>query len=395
MDPRQFRGGRSATPQFVKPLLSTLDSMRGRDRPRAEQMNRQAEELLWSSFGQEGGAAEAAHAHASVELMAEHVHYFDGFALLMPLLEGCSVAVRHGQGDHQVVVGPDAEGPLQQWAREAVQALVPEGGLPLQVAVVSNVPGFLGDAVRVAVQLAAARAVSALRSQGTPPEAELQRLISPTDPDGFHRRAVMLSSAVTAATTFVLVDTRASESISISVPGMEKPGLTLIGTGGTTPAPGRPEKRQMVEEILQQLHAGSFPGIRSPRDIHHKDLERALGEVSRRLKPFLNYAVTEDGRVQKLVAAIQRRDWQMFGALLFMTHASRKADIGLHNERCDHLVTQVENMSLEGMYGATRLGADVQAVLVAGQPFSVPPALETLRASFEEHFHDSFSTLLL
>jgi galactokinase len=398
MDSRRLRSTRGSTPSFVKPLLNTLSSMRDQERQRPDQLNALAERLLWDRFGAENGVAETAYAHASVDLLAEHTRYMDGFGLHLAVQNGCSVSVRLAEGTgHRACAaeGPDRD-QLEAMALATIRFLAPEpdGGKFVEASVVSSVPPYLIGNVAAPIAVAAARALGALLSSTVPPARQLVGL--PTgDPDGYACTSRILASAQTELAAFVLTDARNLESIPLEVPALERPGLALAWLKADVPAEGRAERMAMMNQTVDILRAGSFPELGSMRDIVHKDLDRALSEVPRRFRPLLTYLVTENGRVQKAVAAIQRRDWQMFGALLMMSHASKVSDLKLSHPESDFIVKQVENMSLDGMYGATLLSGDGDAVLMAGQPFSVPPALERLRASFNDRFGQSLSTLLL
>ena len=208
-----------------------------------------------------------------------------------------------------------------------------------------------------------------------------------------------LASWSTDPSVLSLVDSREMEVIEIDVPVESRPGFALVNTRNAMSAEPTAEadakRRTAVLEILKDLRASGFPGLHSIREIEHRDQGRAIDAVSRRHRSLLNYLVTENGRVQKLVFAAQHRDWQMFGALLMMSHASRASDMGMGDAACDFVVSEVENMSLDGMYGATRIDDRCGAMLLTGQPFSVPPALDALTKSFEERFPHSLTTTLL
>ena len=148
------------------------------------------------------------------------------------------------------------------------------------------------------------------------------------------------------------------------------------------------------EDVLGTLQKDTFPKLTSLRDLEHRDLDRALGALPRRLRPYLRHLVTENRRVQKLVAAVRRNDWQMFGALLLMSHASTRTDWDSTGARVDFVVEQVEQMTLEGMYGGFMSGRG-GCVLVLGQPFTVPRALDRIADAFEAHFGARPDTMLL
>lgn len=394
MDSRKLRGGRGGTPEFVRPILNSLSAMRA-ERLRPTQLNRKAEELLLQEFGAEGSSMESAFAHGAVDLMVEHTHFFDGFGLFYALPEGTSAAVRlNAVGRHRVIIPDDGRG-VREAAEEALATLFPDAADHVDMAVVTNTPSVLSLDVRASTLVAAARAVSALQSRTTTESQDLADLGDPKGPDRHYLAARIMACRPINEPAFVLVDTRTHEYLSLDVPSMERPGLAVVSFSGSATEARHGENRKALRGITASLKSGPFSTIRSVRDIEHRQLELALASVEKSHRPLLTYLVTENGRVQKMVAAIQRRDWQMLGALLMMSHASKTAGLGLTCYEGDLIVSEVENMSLEGMYGATRLSATNRAVLVAGQLFSIPPALERLRASFENRFEEPPTTLLL
>jgi galactokinase len=95
--------------------------------------------------------------------------------------------------------------------------------------------------------------------------------------------------------------------------------------------------------------------------------------------------VTDNRRVQKMVAAMRRSDWQMVGALLLMSHASRRTEWECTTPEADFIVDHVEERTVNGLYGACMTGRSGYVLLV-GQPHAVTLAVEPLQEAFEERF---------
>ncbi len=395
MDSRQLRGARGSTPSFIGPLLNTLDSMRGQESTSPDQLNALAEQLMWSEFGSEDGVPETAHAHAAVDLMAEHARYVDGFGLHIPVEAGCSVSVRLTRAAAHRVCGLEGEEESER-VLATLQFLVPNAldDKYVEASIVSSIPPDLCNAGGVPAVVATVRAMGALLSIAEPTARQAKRVWE-NRPGPRGSVSGILASASTDIPGFILTDVRECESIPLGVPALERPGFALIGLKIPSMRSDHAALAGQVKEAEGFLRDGSFSELESLRDLVHKDLDRALLELPRRLRPIVNFLVTENGRVQKLVAAIQRRDWQMLGALLLMSHASKYSGLKLGHAESDFVVKEVENMILDGMYGATLLNSYSGAVLVSGQRFSVPPALERLRVSFKARFGYSLSTLLL
>jgi galactokinase len=149
-----------------------------------------------------------------------------------------------------------------------------------------------------------------------------------------------------------------------------------------------------ASDALAILRRHGFPDLTSYRDLEHRDLDRALNAVPDAHAPIVRYLVTENRRVQKLVAAVRRRDWQMMGALMFMSHAVQRDDWRLTSPESNHVVAEVEAMSLEGLYGARATGR-TGAVLIAGQPFVIPNFLDRIQSQVRDRFQAPAHSLLL
>jgi len=112
------------------------------------------------------------------------------------------------------------------------------------------------------------------------------------------------------------------------------------------------------------------------------------------MRPGLKYLVTENRRVQRLVAAIRNEDWQLMGGLMFMSHASRRDDWGITSPIQDFVVDEAERFTIEGVYGASQVG-EGSFVLIAGQPIRLPAFLDHLRNSWPAHASGRPETFIL
>ncbi|HMB89796.1 MAG TPA: hypothetical protein VKP65_03055 [Rhodothermales bacterium] len=391
---------RPELPPFIKPYLQTLDRMQQREALQPEQHTAWARRLLETRYGLANRAAEAAFAHGALGLLAGHSHYADGYAVLMPLEQGTAVAVQIREDD-QVQIS--FEGDETRWvmdvaekenqpvwvrvAMQVVQHLAPGQGL--DVAVVSTMPPGCMDAYLAALTMATTRALQALLALPDSTRDLLPALchiIASSTTLPFSKAFLMASEAETAQ-QFVLADTSTDEHMPLEAPSPKVLGWGLVdvGTGQRSDVALHQKRRDRAEQTLVALREKGFPDLVSLQQLEHRDLERALQVLPRRLKPVLRHLVTENRRVQKLVVAARRRDWQLFGAMLLMSHASLRDDWGQTNEEVDLVVEQVEAMSLEGMYGACATGRG-GCVLVLGKPFVVPACLDRIEATFERRF---------
>ena len=400
------------TPPYVTPYLDALGRMQERTMVRPEKLLQRAQTLLSQCFGTSRRRIEAAFAHGAAGLLADHTHYFDGFAILMSLPLGAAVALRESESQSSRVVfegsseiwdfdltasgGSDAP----EWVRvvEEVLMQVSPGASQVDAAVVGTVPSCCVDSYHAALGLASANAAQALFA--SPAGAYgLQQCVREVISRCVRRPfsiAYPMASSRTRGYEFLLVDTHTSESLPVGAPSRDELGWGMIdvGMGPLREASFDTERAEMADEAAGILRRKGFSSIASLRDLEHKDLNKALDALPRRLRPIVRHLVTDNRRVQKLVAAIRRRDWQMFGALLLMSHSSLQKDWGSTNELVDLVVHETEAMTLEGMYGATLVGRG-GCVVVAGRPFTVPRCLDHAQEALKQQFDVDADVMLL
>ncbi len=399
-----FRPEQIATAPFVEPPGRLRERMR-RQPLGPDQLTARAQSLLAERCGPSGHSTEAAFAHGAAGLLSGHTHYFDGFAVLMSFRQGTAVAARETEAPESVIT---FEGSDQRWtfggaasedeaeAWPAWACLVKEvvrkvgvAGTQVEVAVVSTVRSGCVEAYLASLGVAAARAVQALFAvpESTPALLEtLCEIISACLGLPFSN-AYLIAAEAGHPSHLTLVDTATGEQLPVEAPIGEQFawGLVDVGGGRLAKASVQWEHKEKAEKALAVLQRRGFDQLTSFRDLEHRDLERALGVLPRRLKPVVRHLVTENRRVQRMVMATSKKDWQMFGALLLMSHASLRDDWGRTNAEVDFVVEQVEAMSIDGMYGASVTGRG-GCVLVVGQPFVVPRCLEHIETSFEARF---------
>lgn len=406
---------RAGTPPFVKPYLYALDRLQERETLRPEQLTERARRLLQEQLGGAEAPVEGAFAHGGTGLLGEHTHYFDGFALLLALPQGTAVAVRTAAGpasrivfdgsDHtwtfdRTAPAENDSGETPSWAclvEYLVRRLAP-AAVQVEAAIVSTIHASCMDAYLAALGVATTRALQALFALPDDTEPLLRQVceILIACLDCPFSIAYLIAADAGRPDAYVLVDTHTFEHLALPAPAHDVLGWGLVDVGR---APLREaafyrKRKEMAEEALGVLQKKGFPQVRSLRELEHRDLQAALGVLPRRLRPIVRHLVTENRRVQKLVAAVRRRDWQMFGALLLMSHASLRNDWESTTEEVDFVVEQVEAMSVEGMYGACMTGRG-GCVLMLGQPFIVPRCLDRIQTAGEARFGTAPDVMLL
>jgi galactokinase len=336
--------------------------------------------------------------------------------MMYPLAQGVAVAVRPTTAAASRIACEGERGTWQFDRTEPAPAY-PSGHLGTELAVVETlirrlvpaeaqvemsiiytVPAECAEALIGAVAMATARALQACfaLAHGTQDLVLVgQRCIAARAGRPFSI-AYLLASDVGRPGSFVLVDTGLTEQLPLDAPSDNHLGMGLVLVDEPpTRAPIFYEQRQiLLADALVRLQKRGFANLASFRDLDHQDLQHALGLLPRTARPFVSFVVKENHRVQKLVRSVRRRDWQLFGALLLMSHAVQRVEGEATSERVDFVVDQVEAMSLDGMYGACMSGSG-GCVLVVGQPFVVPQCLDRVKAAYEAEYAVSPHVLLL
>ncbi|GIV57888.1 MAG: galactokinase [Bacteroidetes bacterium] len=397
-----------ATPPIVRSYLDALDRLQQRETLKPVQVTERAQHLLDEYLGPRTVGVEAAFAHGRLSVLGDHTDHFDGFALMRPLMHGQAVAVRPADGPVRVVLEgagawtwtadmPEADLPVEvRLLAHLVRPWLPPGQ-GVDAAVAGSVPLFCPEARLGALGMAAARALQALLARPED-EAALVRHVREALRAATGRDtspAYLLGSDTAPEASFLLCDTRRLEHLPVEVPGVQKPGWGLLAV--PAPAVDLRAERQRIERAgaaLDLLRRRGFPELTSFRDLEHRDLERALGLLPRRYRPLVRHLVTQNRYVPRMVQAIRRADWQLFGTLLLMSHASFRDDWHDTTPEIDFVVEQVRALSLEGLYGAHRTGRG-GGVLIVGQPFQIPGALDALQDAFAARFGTRPEALLL
>ena len=292
--------------------------------------------------------------------------------------------------------GDDIEDLIVRMVRELLMTLPRRLDRGLDVAIVSGVPSRLESAYLSSLSVSLIRAVEELlgirREENDRVLAikdSLERVLSYP----FSTAHVIAAECETAG-SFVLVDTETLEYLTVDSSGTTEPGWALVDTQADRQAADRKARSEWAQEILARLQQKKFSHLTSLRDLEHRDLEMATQLLPRRMRPRLKYLVTENRRVQRLVAAIRNEDWQLMGALMFMSHASRRDDWAITSPVQNFVVDEAERFSIEGVYGATQIG-EGSFVLIAGQPIRLPAFLDHLRSSWPPHASGGPETFIL
>jgi galactokinase len=374
----------------------------------ADALQARAHGLLTRHVGPSEAAVQTAFASGALSMLSDHTHYSNGFALLVPVAQGTAVAVRPARtsSSHAVSAGKttachwdptapsSAEGPL--WVRilaHTADALAP--GLAVDIGVTSTLADTLGDTYQASVAVAAARAVLAHVSErdpdADPPDVlkhlpALRQALATATSLPFSIAFPIAAAAGGDAGPFTLVDTATHEHLPVETVARDALAWVLIDPKRTPrDAAFHRHRRDQADEAIALLRERAFGGLASFRELEHQNIPQAIDTLPSRLTPVVRHLVTDNRRVQKMVAAMRRSDWQMVGALLLMSHASRRTEWECTTPEADFIVDHVEERTVNGLYGACMTGRSGYVLLV-GQPHAVTLAVEPLQEAFEERF---------
>lgn len=400
---------------LAQPFLYALNRMREREAVHPQDLEVRAQALLVERFGLSDQPIHARFVPGCAGLMSEHTHFFDGFAVMMPLPFGVAVAVRRAKGaaSRLIVEGQDEvhisgsgvqEVPGGDTAvlaaglfEDLLRVLVPDG-MHVEVAVVSTLAKQHADAFLTAFGVALVQAVEHMFPAPTG-DGAVPSLVSDAIARCMGRPfsvAYPLSVWKGRADAFMLVDTGTGEWLPLEAPPQEKVGWGLVYAD----CPQIQERdfytrrMEQAREALERLRQRGFGDISSFRGLEHRDLQHALDLLPHTLRPLVRYLVGENRRVQKLVNAIRRKDWQMLGALFLISHASKRNDLEVACPGADLTVEQVEQMLIDGMYGAMLTGLS-GSVIVVGQPYMVPIGLDRIQEGISSRFGAAPEVVLL
>jgi galactokinase len=378
---------------FVEAPEGIDDSALGRDALRGR-----ARDLLVDRMGPGGPSAVTADACGTVGVQADQTHYSDGFGLFLPLRQGVAVAARPAAAPRITFAGTgdvwtDEQTAPPPWVlvvRRVLRELL--AGQPVEVAVVSTVPGGCQDGALAALAVALTRVVRALDVPAAVDLTRVERLRDDLVPllaaeigtalEQPYSTGYVLATFAGPDPAFTLVDTTTREHLPVETEARSALRWAVLDPGA---AAGRGaafhrRRQEQAEEALRVLRANGFDDLKAFRDLEHRALESAVTVLPPALRPVARHLVTENRRVQKHVAAMRRGDWQMIGALLLMSHASQRDHWQGTPAAADALVAEAESRTHDGLYGACMTGR-TGAVLVAGRPRGFGHELDRLVAA--------------
>jgi galactokinase len=324
---------------------------------------KRALEAYRNAFGSEPDLI--ASAPGRVNLIGEHTDYNDGFVL--PCAIDRRVAVAIGRGDPALYSADfDESRPMDgkdgSWAdypRGIVRALEDSGHEvgPFRAAFAGDVPLGSGLSSSAAIEAAAALALNGLFGLGLGGK-ELAVVCQKAENEFVGVQSGIMdqyASLLCEAGSALLVDCRTLEAEPVPL-DLEGAGLALFVCDTRTERgladTGYNDRRRTCEAAAHAL------GVDALRDAEESDLESLTGEEQKRAR----HVVTENARVLSAVDALQSKNFNEFGRLMYASHASLRDDYEVSTPELDAFV-EVANDT--GALGARLTGAGFGGCAIA------------------------------
>jgi galactokinase len=333
-----------------------------------------------------------------VNLIGEHTDYNAGLCLPLALPRSATAAVA-SRPDRSLRVSSKSfpevwEGTLEElspgsgsgWADYVTGVLwaMRQGGLDvpgLDIHIDSDVPIGAGLSSSAALECAVAVAVAGLlelpldervrtRLAHAAVRAETEYVGAPTG--GMDQTVAMLATEGAA----LLIDFEDDSTSDVPLP-LAEAGLTLLVTDTKVEhahaTGGYAERRADCEAAASAL------GLDSLRQATTADLDRLTDE---RLRRRARHVVTENGRVEEAVEALQEKDWSALGGLLDASHSSLRDDFEVSCPELDLAVTTArEAGALGGRMTGGGFGGSVVLLVPEERSGAVTTALDVAFAA--------------
>ncbi len=307
-----------------------------------------------------------ASAPGRVNLIGEHTDYNAGF--VFPCAIDRRLAIAAGRGDMGLYscqfdelrsLTPQATGSWGDYPSGVAWAFTRAGSVlpPFQAALAGDVPVGKGLSSSAALEAATALALDSLFHLGLS-RREMALLCQVADNLFVGIQSGIMdqfASLLCQEGTALLIDCRTLDARSVPL-GLTAAGLCLLvcdtGAERHLVASGYNERRASCERAVAAL------GIESLRDATIDDLSGRQGEDFRRAR----HVISENERVLDAVSSLERRDFEMFGELMYASHASLRDDYEVSTPELD---TFVEMARDAGALGARLTGAGFGGCAIA------------------------------
>lgn len=397
-------------PSFVRPFLYALNRMKANESLSPEQYIDQAKRLLEDRLGMEKQPPHCAFSHGSAGLMADHTHYFDGFALALQMRQGVAVALRKNQlrqhryvldGIPEVAFGQQSSHDKSSVSSLFLAILAVVGSPPevyYDVSTVGSIPTGLGASFHASLAVSLVRVVNDAGSKEVS-QVEVQTQAHSALESWYRNRfspAYVIGASVDQTEPFILIDTKTLSHLPIDInseSGLSW-GVVEWSKEWSSSFDTATFRNEIADRTLEDLNASGFKHVGSLRELEHRDLEYAMEAVPKRSRAPLRHLVTENRNVQKLIVALKKSDWQFLGALMMISQASKAADWSTTDPIHELITAAAETAALDGIFGVVQSG-EGKCMLVCGQPYSLPAFLDRIREIASAHTTEEVETFII
>jgi galactokinase len=315
-----------------------------------------------------------------VNLIGEHTDYNQGLALPFAIDAGVTVRATALRDPRISAVAADMDerdsfdlgsvAPAEGWrafVRGAAAELVDYGvalvGADLEIS--GTVPRGAGLSSSAALEVALVLALLALAGVGEPDRLELARLCSRVENDWVGAQTGLLdqiASLFGERDRALRIDFRSLEVRPVTLSLGDFVLVTVdSGEEHTLAGSGYNERRAECAEACSRL------GISSLREATLSDVDRLPSPLDARVR----HVVSENGRVDEAVAALDSGEMEQLGRLLDASHASLRDDYDVSTPAVEETVARCKRA---GALGARIMGGGFGGSVLALMPQgSIPP----------------------
>ncbi|MGA2003118.1 MAG: galactokinase [Terriglobales bacterium] len=319
-----------------------------------------------------GATARIFRAPGRVNLIGEHTDYNDGFVLpaAIGFYAWVAAAKRQDRGlrvysdlyDEKIALSLDglASPPRGHWSDfiRGVAATLQDAGHKLtgaNVVIHGEVPLGAGLSSSASLEVGVALALSSVSGIEVP-RLELVRLCQRAEHEYVGTRCGIMdqfAACFSEAGHALLLDCRSLDYRLVPIP----PNLRLVVCNSMVRhelASGEYNLRRSDCETGVKLLQAHLPGVRALRDVELKDLKHDCSVLPERVYRRCRHVVTENQRVIKAVNALEAADAELFGQLMYQSHASLREDYEVSCRELDLLVALAS--TIPGVFGARMTG---------------------------------------
>jgi galactokinase len=307
--------------------------------------------------GDESGAARLFRAPGRVNLIGEHTDYNGGFVLPMAIDKAAAVAIRE-RDDRKIHVYTvnleetaefdlDAEKERKKgfWLNyiEGVARILESKNVGLKGAdliIWSDVPTGAGLSSSAALETVTGLALSEI-SGHTIDRATLAKIGQQTEHDYVGAKVGIMDQFVSAharAQHALLLDCRTLEFENVPLDTREV-AVVICDTNvkHDLATSGYNTRREECEQAVRLLQK-NLPDVRELRDVSREDFEKYSDKLPELIRRRARHVITENERTLQAANALERKDLDEFGRLMWRSHESLRDDYEVSCPELDILV---------------------------------------------------------